>query len=138
MVRIKFTAHPRTPVISPKFMPIASEDAAMVSMERRETSAEKLEESLVGQPEVLSTEVTSKQGAGSDQENQSEGSGDSETASDDGEHVKIRVVASLDSINYDFGQSTIMKAWLASLESVPHYFLKGYGRPPSVESVPNP
>jgi hypothetical protein len=47
MVRIKFTARPRTPVVSPKFTPMASKDAAAVSTERRETSAEKPEEFLV-------------------------------------------------------------------------------------------
>jgi hypothetical protein len=47
MVRIKFTARPRTPVISPKFTLMASKDATTVSTERRETSAEKSEESLV-------------------------------------------------------------------------------------------
>jgi hypothetical protein len=138
MVHIKFTARPQTPIVSPKFTPMASKHAATISTERRETSAEKPEESLVGEPEVVSTEVASEQGVGSDQENQSEGSGDSETASDDGECMKIGAVAALAGISYDFSQSTFLEARLAFFESVNHYFLKGYGQLPGVESVPNP
>jgi hypothetical protein len=41
-------------------------------------------------------------------------------------------------ISNDFGQSTITKAPIASLESVACYFLKGYVWPPGAESVPNP
>jgi hypothetical protein len=48
MVRIKFTARPRTPVISPKFLPMASGDAPEISVEQRETSADHPEESMVG------------------------------------------------------------------------------------------
>jgi hypothetical protein len=53
-------------------MLMALKDVIAVSMERRETSAEKPEESLVGELEVMSTKVASEQGAGSDQENQFE------------------------------------------------------------------
>jgi hypothetical protein len=49
--------------------------------------------------------------------------------------VKIRVVAALAGMIHDFGQSTITKARLASLESFTHYFPNGYGRPLGAESV---
>jgi hypothetical protein len=52
--------------------------------------------------------------------------------------VKIGAEAALAGTSYDFGQSTITKACIASLESFAHYFPKGYGRPPDVESVPVP
>jgi hypothetical protein len=53
-------------------------------------------------------------------------------------HLKVVAVAALPGISYDFGSSTITKARLASLENNTHYFLKGYGHPPGVESVPDP
>jgi hypothetical protein len=40
MVRIKFTAHPRTPVVLPRFASMVLEDAPAVSTEHRESSAE--------------------------------------------------------------------------------------------------
>jgi hypothetical protein len=45
MVRIKFTARPRTPVVSPKFGSMASDEALEASTEHRETLTEQLEES---------------------------------------------------------------------------------------------
>jgi hypothetical protein len=48
-------------------------------------------------------EAALDQGAGSDQENQSKGSGDSETASDNGGRVKIGAETTLAGISYDFG-----------------------------------
>jgi hypothetical protein len=53
-------------------------------------------------------------------------------------HLKVAAAAALPGISYDFGSSTIMKARLASLENNTHYFLKGYGRPPGAESIPDP
>jgi hypothetical protein len=67
-------------------------------------------------------EVASEQGAGSDRVDQSEGSGDSKTTSDNGGRVKIGAEAALASMSYDFGQSTVMKVHLASLESFTRYF----------------
>jgi hypothetical protein len=49
------------------------------------------------------TDAASEQGAGSDQENQSEGSDDSETTSGNGECMKIGAEVALAGINYDFG-----------------------------------
>jgi hypothetical protein len=138
MVHIKFTACPRTSVVSPKFVPMASKDAAKVSMERSETSAKQPEESLADEQMVISMEVASEQGPGFDQENQSKGSSDSETTSHNCEHIKIGAATTLAGISYDFGQSTIMKAHLASLESFAHYFPCGYGRLPGIESILDP
>jgi hypothetical protein len=49
MVRIKFTARPRTPIVSPKFGSMASDEVLGASMEHREISTEQLEESQEGQ-----------------------------------------------------------------------------------------
>jgi hypothetical protein len=68
-----------------------------------------------------------KAGAGSDPENESKGSGDSETASNSGGRMKIGVEDALAGISYDFGWSTIAKARIASLESFASYFPKEYG-----------
>jgi hypothetical protein len=138
MVHIKFTACLRTPVVSPKFVLMASDDAIQISTEWKESPNEQPELSLAGEQAVVSTEVASEQGAGSDREDQSEGSGNSETASDNSGHLKIGAQAALAGMSYDFRQSTVMKACLASLESSAHYFPKGYARPPSVESVQVP
>jgi hypothetical protein len=112
MVRIKFTAHPRTPVVSPKFGSMALDEALETSAKHKETSTKQLEESQGGQQVVVSTKTTLEQGAGFDQENQSEGSSDSEPASDNGDRMKIGAEAALAGISYDFGQSTITKATL--------------------------
>jgi hypothetical protein len=130
MVCIKFTAHPQSPIVSPKFVMMASDDAPEVSTEHRETYVEQLEDSLAEKQQVASAETASEQGAESDQESQSEGSGSSETASDDVERVKVGVVAALAGISYDFGLSTVMKTRIGSLYSYGHYFLKGHSRPP--------
>jgi hypothetical protein len=68
-----------------------------------------LEESPGGQQDVVSMEAASEQGAGSDQENQSKGSGDDENASDNGGHLKIGAEAALASINYDFGKLGLLR-----------------------------
>jgi hypothetical protein len=60
MVCIQFTARLRTPIVSPKFVLMTLDDAIKVSMEQRETSAEQLEGSLVGQQIVTSMEVASE------------------------------------------------------------------------------
>jgi hypothetical protein len=49
MVRIKFTARPCTPAVSPKFGSMASSEALEASTEHREISIEQLEESQGGQ-----------------------------------------------------------------------------------------
>jgi hypothetical protein len=126
MVRIKFTARPRNPIVPPKFGSMALEEALEASAKHKATSTEQLEESEGGQQVVISTEATLEQGAGSNQENQSEGSSTSETTFDNGGRVKIGAEAALAGVSYDFGQSTITKAHIASLESFAHYFPKGY------------
>jgi hypothetical protein len=110
MVRVKFTARPRTRVVSPKFSPMASGDAPEISVEQRETSPDQPTESLVGQQMVSSTEAALRHDA------ESGGSGGSETASDNSAHLKVSATAALAGIIYDFGPLTIMKARLASLE----------------------
>jgi hypothetical protein len=138
MVRIKFTTHPCTPAVSPKFGSMASDEAFKASVEHREISTEQLEISQGGQQATVSTETALEHGAGSDQENQSRGSGDDKTVSETGGHVRIGAEDALVGISYDFGKSGITKACIASLENLAHYFPKGYGREPGVESVPNP
>jgi hypothetical protein len=139
MVRIKFTtARPRTRVVSPKFGSIASDEVLKAFAEYKETSTEQLEEYQGGQQAVISTKAASEQGAGFDQGNQSKGFSSDETTSDNGVRVKIGVEAALAGIRYDFGQSAITKACIASLESFARYFPKGYGRAPGAESVPDP
>jgi hypothetical protein len=97
-----------------------------------------LEESQGGQQAIVSTKTALEHGVSFDQENQSEGSDDRETASNNGGCVKIGDAAALAGISFDFSQSTITKARIASLDGFTHYFLKGYARPPSAESVPSP
>jgi hypothetical protein len=77
-------------------------------------------------------EVISGKGAGSD------GSDSSENISDSGRHVKIGAEAALAGVSYDLGQLTVMRACVTALESFAWYFQKGFARPPSTESVPDP
>jgi hypothetical protein len=79
-----------------------------------------------------------EKGIGSDQENRSDGSSNDKTAFDNDGHVKIGAKAAFAGINYDFGKSWVTNARIASLDSVAHYFLKGYGRAPGAESIPDP
>jgi hypothetical protein len=102
MVRLKFTAHPRTPIISPRFAPMASKDVAEVSMEHTNISAEWPEECLADDRTVVSTDVVSKRGARSDQENESEGS-------DDIERVKVGAALVFVSISLGFSPNSIRK-----------------------------
>jgi hypothetical protein len=138
MVHVMFTARLRTLFISPKFALMAPEDAVVVPTEQREVSAKQPEGSLDGEQVVASIEVTLEQGVVSDRGNQSKGSCDSKIAFDNRECVKIGAEAALADMGYDCGRSKVTKACLASLESSACYFLKGYDRPPSVESVPDP
>jgi hypothetical protein len=52
--------------------------------------------------------------------------------------MRIGAETALASISYDFGQSMITKAHIATLESFAHYFLRGYGQPLGAESIPDP
>jgi hypothetical protein len=104
MVHIIFTAHPRTPNVSPKFASVASDEAPEVSTEQRETSTEQPEESLAGQQMVASTEAASKQDVEYDRRSQSGDSGDRKTASNNSGHVKVAAAAALAGISYDLGQ----------------------------------
>jgi hypothetical protein len=76
--------------------------------------------------------------AASDRESQSGYSKEGESGSNTTAHLKVVAEAVLAGVTYNFGQSTMTKAHLVSLGSHGHYFPKGYGRPPGVESVPNP
>jgi hypothetical protein len=112
MVHIKFTARPHTPTVSPKLGSIASDELLEASTEHREISIEQLEESQGGQQAIILKEAALEQGAGSEQENRSEGSGDDETSFDNGSHVKIGAEAAPAGIIYDFGKSGITKSAL--------------------------
>jgi hypothetical protein len=93
MVRIKFTVHPRTPVVSPKFSLMASNRATEITVQPGETSADQPEEYLADQ--------------------QSGDFIDSETASDNSRRVKVAAAAALAGISYDFGQSSVTKTQIA-------------------------
>jgi hypothetical protein len=117
---------------------MASDEVLEASVEHSKISTEQLEESQGGQQAVILMEAALEQGAGSDQENWSEGSNDDEAASDNGHHVKIGAEVALPGISYDFGKSGVTMACIASLESFAHYFLKGYGRAPGAETILDP
>jgi hypothetical protein len=93
MVHIKFTARPGTPIVSPRFAPMVSED------EHRESLAEQLKTSLADEQVLVLVEAASEKSAGSDGENPSDGSGDNENASDRGGRVKIGAEAALASVS---------------------------------------
>jgi hypothetical protein len=126
MVCIKFTAHPQTPVVSPRFSPMSSEDAASVSAEHRGNLAEQLETSFVDEQAVISTEATSERDVGFDGEHPSEDTSDSENASDIGGRVKIGVHAALAGVSYIFGQSKVTQAHITSPKNSASYFPKGF------------
>jgi hypothetical protein len=79
-----------------------------------------------------------EQGAESDRESRSGGSGDNETASNEGERVKVGATVTLAGISYDFGLSIVTRTRIGSLESYDRNFSMGHDRPPGSESVPNP
>jgi hypothetical protein len=96
---------------------MALDNAPDVLTEQRETSSEQSEYSLVDQRTIALTDAASEQGVKSDRESHSCGSSDSETTSDEGEHMKVGVAATLAGISYDFGLSTFMRTRIGSLES---------------------
>jgi hypothetical protein len=138
MVHIKFTAHTKTLVVSSEFESIASDKTLDISTQSKEASTEQREESLADQQREASTKAGSSHGVESVRESQSGDSGDSETASDNSGRLKVVAAVALAGISYDFGLSNIMNTHVESMESYARYFPKGYGRPPGVESVPEP
>jgi hypothetical protein len=64
--------------MSPRFLPMASEGAADISAEYRESSTEQPDTSLAYEQAIVLTDATSKKDAGSDDENASEDTGDNE------------------------------------------------------------
>jgi hypothetical protein len=112
MVRIKHTARPINIRVTSETESMASEEALEVSVPRGEaladaTSSQKLEDS-------------------DDCEGQSGNIEDTESASDDSEHVKIAARATTVGITYDFGVFGVGKACIASMENNTCYFPKGY------------
>jgi hypothetical protein len=83
---------------------------------------------------MASTEVASMRDTDSGHKRQCGNSRDSETASDNSRRSKVAAVAALAGISYDFGQSSVTKTRLTSMECHARYFLKGYNRPPGAES----
>jgi hypothetical protein len=138
MVSVKFTARPQTSVVSPKFSSMTLDYAPEVSVEQRETSAERSEDSLVDQHTVASMHISLSHEFASDHDSQSGDFEESGSGSDTASCLKVAATASLAGVTCDFGQSTMTKAHLASLGSNGHSFPKGYGRPPGVEFVPDP
>jgi hypothetical protein len=127
MVHIKFTARQQTLIVSPRFSPMALDDALEVTMEQRVSFAEQPEDSLVGQQTVASTEVSLSHEATSDNESQSGDFEEGESGSDIATRLKVAAEATLVGVTYDFGQSTMTKARLMFHGSNDHYFPKGYG-----------
>jgi hypothetical protein len=127
MVRIKFSAHPKTRVVSSEFESIASDETPEISMQRKEASTEQRGRSLADRQMEASTEAASPLGVESDRESQSMDFGDSETASDNSGRVKVVATVALAGISYNFGLSSITKTCIGSMESYARYFPKGYG-----------
>jgi hypothetical protein len=112
MVHVKFTARQQTLIVSPRFSPMALDDALEVTMEQRESFAEQPEDSLVGQQTVASMEVSLSHEATSDNESQSGDFEEGESGSDIATRLKVAAEATLAGVTYDFGQSTMTKARL--------------------------
>jgi hypothetical protein len=138
MVCIEFTARSQTPVVSPKFSLMASDEAHEISAQPGENAANQAEESLVDQKVMASAEAASMHGNESDCESRFGDSGDNETASDNSGRLKVAVVAALAGISYDFGQSFATKTRLTSMESYARYFPKEYCHPRGAESMSKP
>jgi hypothetical protein len=138
MVRIMFTTRLLTPVVLPRFVPMASEDSGDVFLGRRGSSAELPDLSLADDQVIVPMEATSEQDVASDEENPCGDISDSRNASDDGSHVKIEAEAALAGVSYDFGQSIVIRAHITSLENSARYFPKGFARPPGMEFVLDP
>jgi hypothetical protein len=109
MVRIKFTTHPRTPIVSYGVESMASDEVSEISAQQREASMEQQEEFFTYQPKDASLDAASSCGAESDCESQSGNSGDSKTGSNNSGHLKVAAVAALAGMSYNFEPSTIMK-----------------------------
>jgi hypothetical protein len=109
MVCIKFSAHPKIPVVSSELESMALDKAPKISTQQREASMERREESLTDQQRWASTEVHSLCDVESDRESQFGDSGDTGTASDNSGHMKVSAAAALTRISYDFGPSKVTK-----------------------------
>jgi hypothetical protein len=103
LVRIKFIAHLRSPIVSPSISPMALEGVADVSAEHGEFSMEQLDMSLANEQPVASTEVTSEPDVRSNESNVSDDTDGSGNVSDNGDHVKIGAEAALAGMSFDFG-----------------------------------
>jgi hypothetical protein len=113
-------------------------EAPKISAQLGENSTDQVEESLVDKQVMASAEDALMHGTESNCKSQSGDFRDSKTVSDNSRRLKVAAAATLARISYNFGQSTVTKTRLTSMESYAHYFLKGYCRPPGVEYVPEP
>jgi hypothetical protein len=138
MVRIKFTALPETPIVLPSLSPMASKGTVDVSVEHRESSTEQLDTTLADEQAIASTEATSERDVGSKDDNVSDDTSDGGNAFDNGGRVKIGAEATLTGVRYDFGWSKVTSGHISDLENSFRFFLKGFARPPGIESVPVP
>jgi hypothetical protein len=66
MVHIKFTACPRTPVVSSEFESMALNEGPEISAQQKEALTKQWEESLADQQREASMEVASSRGVESD------------------------------------------------------------------------
>jgi hypothetical protein len=124
MVRIKFTARPRSPVVSASHSPMASKGVADVSTEHREFLMEQLDTSLTNEQPVALMEVTSEPDVGSDESNVFDDTDKSGNVSDNGGHVKIGVEAALAGMCFDFGRLKVTKGRISDLKNSSHFFSK--------------
>jgi hypothetical protein len=122
MVHIKFTARPRTPVVSPSLSAMA--------LQWFISNLQGVFDWAIG--------YNSRWDVGSEDDNASDNTGDRGNASDNGGHVKIGAEAALADVSYDFGRSKVMRGRILYLKNSSCLFLKGFAWPPGIESVPDP
>jgi hypothetical protein len=138
MVHIKFTTCPQTPVVSPSSSAMALDGMTDVSMENRESLTKQMDTTLTDEQAIVSTEATSEKDAGFKDDNASNDTSGRGNASNNGGHVKIGAEAALASVSYDFGWSKVTRGRISDLGNSFRFFLKGFARPPGLESVPVP
>jgi hypothetical protein len=135
MVQIKFCSHLLIPAASSTPSPMASEDAAHLSMGHKVSSTERLDVTLGDEEPIASMEVTFEPDAGSELSDASGDTGNCGDALDNGGRVKIGADSALDGISFDFGRSKVTKGRISDLESSSRFFPNGFAWPLGMESI---
>jgi hypothetical protein len=117
---------------------MALESAVDISIEHRQSLADRPDTSPADKQTNILTEATSERDVRSGEKNASDDTGDSGNVSDNGGRMKLAAKAVLAGVSYDFGQSKVTRARISTLENSFRFFSKGFARPPDVESVPDP